>query len=186
MILKPSPTRAREILERADVVCSAAQVSAAVTRVAHEMHAVLADANPLVVVVLRGAIVFAGQLLPHLTFPLDVDSIDATRYGENTRGGDVAFRAMPLSDVTDRVVLLVDDILDEGVTLSVVRDKLLAMGARKILIAVFAEKHTGKAKPIQADFVGVTLPDRYVFGFGMDIHGYWRNLPAIYALKAQD
>ena len=180
------PARARDILKTAEVVCDAAQVNAAVTRISGDINAMLAGDNPLVVIVMRGAVVFAGQLLPQLNFPLDVDSIDATRYGDATRGGEIVFRALPVSDVAGRLVLLLDDILDEGITLQAIRDKLLSMGARKIMIAVLAEKHTGNAKPVTADFVGLTLPDRYVFGCGMDIQGYWRNLPAIYALKAQE
>jgi hypoxanthine phosphoribosyltransferase len=85
--------------------------------------------------------------------------------------------------VAGRTVLVVDDILDEGITLAAVRDKLLAQGASAVLSAVFADKDLGRDKPIRADFTGVTVPDRYVFGFGMDAYGLWRNLPAIYALK---
>jgi hypoxanthine phosphoribosyltransferase len=81
------------------------------------------------------------------------------------------------------VILVLDDILDEGHTMAAIRDKLLAMGAAAFYCAVFADKAIGKEKPIGADFVGVTLPDRYVFGFGMDVQGAWRNLPAIYAIK---
>ncbi len=175
--------RAREILETAEEICPASAVSVAVSRVASEINQSLSNANPLLIVVMRGAVVFAGQLLLQLSFPLDVDSVDATRYGEDTRGGEITFRAMPVSDVAGRTVLLVDDILDEGITLKAIRDKLLAMRAHKVMIAVFADKQTGKAKPLAADFVGITLPNRYVFGYGMDIHGYWRNLPSVYALK---
>ena len=178
-----TPARARDILSSAELVCDATQVDAAVSRLAAELNAALASDNPLVMVVMRGAVVFAGQLLPQLNFPLDVDSINATRYGDATRGGESGFRAMPVSNEAGRLVLLVDDILDEGITLHAIRDKLLSMGARKIMIAVMADKQTGKVKPIAADFTGVTLPDRYVFGFGMDVHGYWRNLPSIYAMK---
>jgi hypoxanthine phosphoribosyltransferase len=179
--LKITSQRAREIFDTAEEICPAAIVNAAVSRVAAEINASISDANPLVIVVLRGAVVFAGQLLPQLIFPLDVDSVDATRYGDATRGGDMVFRTLPVSDVAGRTVLLVDDILDEGVTLKAIRDRLLAMQAREVKIAVFADKHTGKLKLLTADYVGVALPDRYVFGFGMDIHGYWRNLPSIYA-----
>jgi hypoxanthine phosphoribosyltransferase len=80
-------------------------------------------------------------------------------------------------------VLVVDDILDEGNTLETIRDKLLAAGSQQVCIAVFADKETGRPKPVAADFVGIKLPNRYVFGFGMDVNGAWRNLPAIYALK---
>jgi hypoxanthine phosphoribosyltransferase len=85
--------------------------------------------------------------------------------------------------VTGRVVLVLDDILDEGKTLAAIREKLLAMGASRVLIAVLSEKDTGRAKPVKADFTGVKLPNRYVFGCGMDVKGAWRNLPEIYALK---
>ena len=178
-----NPRRAMEILDAADVVCAPAQVNQAVSRIARDISAVLAEANPLVILVMRGAAVFAGQLLPQLAFPLEVDSIDATRYGDATQGGAIVFRAMPISDIAGRTVLVVDDILDEGITLQAIRDKLLAMNAHKVLIAVFADKQTGKPKPLAAEFVGVILPNRYVFGFGMDVHGYWRNLPSVYALK---
>ncbi len=80
-------------------------------------------------------------------------------------------------------MLVLDDILDEGKTLAAVREKLLAAGAREVYCAVLADKDIGRAKPVSADFVGVRLPNRYVFGFGMDVGGVWRNLPAIYALK---
>jgi hypoxanthine phosphoribosyltransferase len=80
-------------------------------------------------------------------------------------------------------VLVVDDILDEGITLAAIRKRLLEMGAREVYSAVFADKEIGRPKPVAADFVGVKVPNRYVFGFGMDAYGLWRNLPAIYALK---
>ncbi|HSW83278.1 MAG TPA: phosphoribosyltransferase family protein, partial [Usitatibacter sp.] len=79
--------------------------------------------------------------------------------------------------------LVVDDILDEGITLAAIRKRLLEMGAREVFAAVFADKDIGHDKPVYADFVGVTVPNRYVFGFGMDAYGLWRNLPSIYALK---
>ena len=85
--------------------------------------------------------------------------------------------------VAGRVVLVLDDILDEGHTLAAIREKMIEAGAQAFYSAVFAEKDTGREKPVAADFVGIHLPDRYVFGFGMDVHGFWRNLPAVYALK---
>jgi hypoxanthine phosphoribosyltransferase len=181
--LKITSQRARDIFDAAEEICPAANVNAAVSRVAAELNASIGDADPLIIVVLRGAMVFAGQLLPQLTFPLDVDSVDATRYGDTTCGGDMVFRTLPVSDVAGRTVLLLDDILDEGITLNAIRNRLLSMQAREVKIAVFANKQTGKPKPLAADYVGVMLPDRYVFGFGMDIHGYWRNLPSIYAVN---
>jgi hypoxanthine phosphoribosyltransferase len=178
-----SPDKARRTLETAELVCSAADVSGAVSRLAREISAALADRFPLVLCVMRGAVVFAGQLLPQLRFPLEFDYLDLTRYGEATRGGEISWRVTPGTAVAGRTVLVLDDILDQGKTLAAIREKLLAAGASRVYYAVLTEKNTGGAKPVRADFVGLQLPDRYVFGCGMDVGGLWRNLPEIYALK---
>ena len=181
--MKATPEQAWRILETADEVCSAACVTEEVSRIAREVSARLAERCPLVLAVMRGSVVFAGQLLPQLRFPLHFDYLDVTRYREATVGGAIAWKVTPGTAVTGRVVLVVDDILDEGETLSAVRAKLLEAGASEFFSAVFAQKDTGRPKPIAADFVGITVPNRYVFGFGMDAYGAWRNLPAVYALK---
>ncbi len=176
--------RAWQVLREADLVCSEQEVGRAVERVAAEVTARLADANPLVLAVMGGAVVFTGRLLPLLYFPLELDYLHVTRYDGKTRGSEVRWTAGPRTDIRGRTLLVVDDILDEGDTLAAVRERLLAGGAAAFFSAVFADKDIGRAKPIRADFVGVRVPDRYVFGFGMDINEYWRNLPAIYALKS--
>ena len=174
---------ARRLLETADLVIPAVAVSEAVARLAREITAQLADAFPLVLCVMRGSVIFAGQLLLQLRFPLEFDYLDVTRYGTATQGGEIAWKVIPGRGVAGRVVLVLDDILDEGRTLASIREKVLSAGASRFYSVVFAEKDIGKPKSIGADFVGVHVPDRYVFGFGMDVHGAWRNLPEIYALK---
>lgn len=178
-----TPAEARRMLEEADLVCSEDEVRVAVGRVAQEIAASLRDEFPIVLSVMGGAAVFTGNLLPLLDFPMEFGAIEVTRYRNTTRGRDIDWRLEPRDDVKGRVVLVIDDILDQGVTLAAVREKLAAQGAKRVWTAVFCEKHLGIEKPIRADFVGVTVPDRYVFGFGMDAYGLWRNLPAIYALK---
>jgi hypoxanthine phosphoribosyltransferase len=178
-----TPEQAWTILERADVVASAEAVGAAVDRVATAITDDLARELPLVLSVMRGSVVFAGQLLPKLRFPLDFDYLDVTRYGNATAGGAITWHVTPGTSVAGRVVLVLDDILDEGHTLAAIRDKLIAAGATRFLSAVFADKAIGRDKPIRADYVGLTVPDRYVFGYGMDVKGAWRNLPAVYALN---
>ena len=175
--------KAWRILDTAEQLCSAVVVSDAVARIAQEVYDRLRDSNPLVLGVMRGSVVFAGQLLPLLNFPLEFDYLDVTRYRDATRGGAITWRVSPGTQVQGRVVLVVDDILDEGQTLAAIREKMLAAGAQAFYSAVFAEKETGRAKPVSADFIGVRLPNRFVFGFGMDVNGAWRNLPAVYALK---
>jgi len=174
---------AQRLLDEADLLCAADEVDRAVHRMAADISAKLADEFPVVLSVMGGAAVFTGRLLPLLEFPLEFGAIEVTRYNNDTQGREISWRLAPRDNVRDRTVLVVDDILDEGITLAAIRQKLVDMGARRVLAAVLADKEIGRPKPAHADFVGVTVPNRYVFGFGMDAYGLWRNLPAIYALK---
>jgi len=180
-----SNQQARTILQQAELLCPAEEVQAAVARVAREINSALAGVHPLVLSVMGGAVVFTGQLLPLLDFSLDFDYVHVSRYGSNQQGGALHWKVEPCETVRGKVVLVVDDILDEGETLAAVKQRVLDLGAAGFYCAVFADKLNGKDKPIRADFVGMELPDRFVFGFGMDIHGAWRNLPAIYAIKEE-
>jgi hypoxanthine phosphoribosyltransferase len=116
-------------------------------------------------------------------FPLDFDYLHVTRYRDRTVGGTIYWRVEPRLALAGRTVVVLDDILDEGHTLAAIRERVLAAGAARCLAAVLCEKDLGRPKPARADFTGVTVPDRYVFGCGMDVRGMWRNLPAIYAVK---
>ncbi len=178
-----SPEAAKSILAEADLIHSAADVDAALNRLAEAITAHLQDAHPLVLTVMGGAVVFAGQLLTRLPFPLECDYVHASRYGGGTSGGELKWVKETHAPVIGRTVLILDDILDEGITLAAIRQRLLEQGAAICLTAVLADKEIGRAKPIVADFVGLSLPNRYVFGCGMDVDGAWRNLPAIFALK---
>lgn len=177
--------QARDFLATAELIHSAEAVSAAVQRVAGEITSRLSESNPVVLCVMSGGVPFAGHLMTQLQFPLDFDYLHVTRYGQETTGGALSWRAAPWISVKGRTVLVVDDILDEGLTLAAVRDRLLQQGASEVFVAVAADKENGKQKPIAADFVALKVPDRFVFGFGMDACGAWRNLPAIYAMKEE-
>lgn len=177
--------QARTLLATADQVHSAEVVNAAVARVAAEIKAKLADSNPLVLCVMTGGVIFTGQLLPQLDFPLDFDYLHVTRYGQETQGGKLSWRSAPWTPVKGRTVLVIDDILDEGVTLASVQESLKRLGAAEVFMAVFADKQNGKNKPVKADFVALPVPDRFVFGFGMDVSGAWRHLPAVYAMPEE-
>jgi hypoxanthine phosphoribosyltransferase len=178
-----SPLEAQQLLDDAECIVPETAVQAALVRLAGEISQVLAGEFPLVLPVMGGAIVFAGQLLPKLSFPLEFDYLHVTRYRGQTQGGEMEWRVLPGQNVAGRHVLVLDDILDEGETLAAIRDKLLEMGAARVWSAVLTDKDNGLDKPIRADFVGLVVPNRYVFGCGMDAYGMWRNLPAIYALK---
>ena len=178
-----TPLEAQQLLDHAERIATEEEVQAVLERLAGEITHALADVFPLVLPVMGGAVVFAGQLLPKLRFPLEFDYLHVTRYRGNTTGSEVEWRVLPGQNVAGREVLVLDDILDEGETLAAIRDKLLSMGAARVWSAVLTDKDNGLDKPIQADFVGLSVPNRYVFGCGMDAYGLWRNLPAIYALK---
>ncbi len=178
-----TPAEARTVLNEADLITSADEVEAVLDRLALQIRERLQNAHPLVLTVMGGAVVFAGQLLPRLDFPLECDYLHATRYGDGTSGGRLNWVVEPRIPVEGRTVLVLDDILDEGITLAAIKQRLLEQGAAACYLAVLSEKDLNKTKPVSADFVGVRLPNRYVFGCGMDVKGAWRNLPAIYAVK---
>ena len=181
-------TRNREetqsILDTADLLFSEAQCDEALARMAAEITRDLGDTYPLVLPVMGGAVVFTGKLLPLLRFPLDFDYVHVSRYGDKLEGGNFSWTRAPQDkNIAGRDVLILDDILDEGQTMRVIKEQVMAMGAKSCKTAVFANKLLDHEKPITADYVGLDVPNRYVFGYGMDVSGAWRNLSAIYALK---
>ncbi|HYT86402.1 MAG TPA: hypoxanthine-guanine phosphoribosyltransferase [Burkholderiales bacterium] len=178
-----APDEAWKILESAELLCDEAEVRAAIARLASEITSSLKERYPLVLAVMGGSIFFAGHLLPQLRFPLELDTIYASRYGDATSGGKLVWKVEPPEDVKGRSVLVLDDILDGGQTLAAIRDRVRSLGAAAFYSAVLTDKDIGRKKPIVPDFIGLRLPNRYVFGCGMDVSGAWRNLPGIYAVK---
>lgn len=171
-------------LREAELLCPPEQIEVALDRMAAAIAAELEDRDPLVVVVMNGAFVTAAQLLARLRFPLRVGYLHATRYRGGTRGGEIDWIARPRPEVTGQVVLVVDDIFDEGDTLKSILDEIRRRGATTVYSAVLVDKrHDRKVSGLTVDFVGLEVPDRYVFGCGMDYKEYWRNLPAIYATR---
>jgi hypoxanthine phosphoribosyltransferase len=161
----PTLAEANAILANGDLLFSAAEVAAATSRVATELNRDYRDKYPLILSVMGGAVVFTGHLLSQLDFPLDFDIVQASRYGN------------------------AKVILDEGVTLAAIVDLVKKQGAISVTCAVFCVKDYGAEinakKPLVADYIGITVPNRFVFGYGMDVSGAWRNLPAIYAVNGK-
>jgi hypoxanthine phosphoribosyltransferase len=183
-------TRARALLANASQIVSPDEVQAAVRHVADVLNERFRHPEntsfPLVLGVMGGAVVFTGTLLPQLDFPLEFDYIHVSRYGDDDRGGQVVWKVIPRQNVAGRTIVVLDDILDEGETLAHVKQRLLDMGAAEVIIAVFADKDIGRNKPIVADITGLTLPNAFVVGFGMDVYGYWRNLPGLWSIRQED
>jgi len=177
---RPSLT---EALQRAERIHDRAHIEQAVARMSREIVAELDAEVPYFLPIMNGALIFAGALALAMPIDLEFDYVHATRYRGQTQGRSLHWIKPPPTGLAGRTVLLVDDILDEGHTLQAIRDFCLAHGARRVLIAVLCQKQHGRVVPgLTADFVGVEVPDRYVFGFGMDYYEQGRNLPAIYAL----
>jgi hypoxanthine phosphoribosyltransferase len=175
--------QAWKMLDEAELVCSAEEVDRAIGRLAVEITARFRDAYPLVLCVMNGALFFCGKLLPLLRFPLHLDYVHASRYGAEIDGRSVRWKVEPGDMVRGRAVLVLDDILDAGDTLAAIKAKVAERGAASCHVAVLTDKVTGRPKPIEPDFVGLRIPDRFVFGCGLDAYGSWRNLPALYALR---
>lgn len=172
-----------QVLEEADLVWSESDVEAAYARLARDISDVLAQSTPLVIPVMMGGMVPASRIVSRLAFPMEIDYVHATRYRGDVRGRTLEWIAHPSSDFKGRSVLVVDDILDEGITLAAIISHCRELGAREVYCAVLVDKQIGRPRVVpQADFTGLEVDDRYVFGCGMDYRGYFRNLPAIYAL----
>jgi len=169
------------VLRHADCLYPAADVEAALDRMAALITSTLADCDPLVVCVMTGGVVPFGKLLPRLSFPFQIDYVHATRYGNTLHGGALEWRVPPACDAAGRAVLLIDDILDEGATLAGIEARYRADGAAQVYKAVLVVKNRKRLHPTAADFFGLEVPDRYVFGYGMDYKGYLRNANGIFA-----
>ncbi|MFZ1640576.1 MAG: hypoxanthine-guanine phosphoribosyltransferase [Candidatus Contendobacter sp.] len=171
-------------LREAELLCTPEQIETALDRLAAAIAARLEGRDPLVLMVMNGAFVTAAGLLSRLRFPLRVGYLHATRYRGGTRGGEIAWIARPRPAVAGQVVLVVDDIFDEGDTLKAILDEVRRRGAMAAYSAVLVNKrHDRKVPGLTVDFVGLEAPDRYVFGCGMDYKDYWRQLPALYAAR---
>jgi hypoxanthine phosphoribosyltransferase len=182
-MLKPvTAQQAWEVLQQADCLYQAPEVEAALDAMARAVTQKLAGMDPVVICVMNGGLIPFGQLLPRLQFPLQTDYIHVTRYGQGLTGGELKWVVYPSIAVENQVVLLIDDILDEGMTLAAIEEYFRSQGARAVHKAVLVSKQRPRRKSIEVEFVGLQVPDRYVFGYGMDYKGYLRNAPGIYAV----
>lgn len=167
---------------RAELLVSAEDVQQAVDRVAVRLALSLHAANPLVLVVMHGGLPYAGEILKRLSFPLELGYVHVSRYRGATSGGSLHWHHHPDYDLAGRTILFVDDVLDQGETLAALCAWAGQGDARRVVTTVLVDKQVATPRPLAADYAALTCPDRYLFGCGMDYRGYWRNLPAIYAL----
>jgi hypoxanthine phosphoribosyltransferase len=174
-----------QVMAEADCLVDETRVYSAIRTMAGDITERLQETNPLLLCVMNGGLILTGQLLPLLKFPVQAEYLHATRYRQETTGGILEWKLQPDIDMKDRTIIIVDDVLDEGTTLCAIADYCKAHGATEVLTAVLVDKqHDRKARPgLRANFTGLMVEDRFLFGFGMDYKGYWRNAPGIYAVK---
>jgi len=176
-----------DLLQHSECLFDRQSIDHAIDRLADDVNEKLAGRYPVTLNVPHGGLIFSGHLLPRLRFPLQIDYAHATRYRGKLRGQGIHWVAKPGIPLRDRTVLLLDDIFDEGFTMSALREYCLEQGAEQVLVAVLIKKN--HARPIASDppeFVALEVPDRYVFGFGMDYKHEWRNANGIYVVKERN
>jgi hypoxanthine phosphoribosyltransferase len=174
--------QAQDILNKSQILYTAEELSQKIKAIAEAIEAEIGDEIPLFLTVMNGGMFFASEVMKHIQKPLIADYIHASRYGDTTFGsGHISWYRQPTAeDVKDKVIYVLDDILDEGHTLAEIVRVLTHLGARQCKLAVLIDKDLGKSKPINANFIGYTAPNKYLFGSGMDIYGIYRQLSDIY------
>jgi hypoxanthine phosphoribosyltransferase len=173
-----------EALLTAEVLFEREELEDAIAAMAEEIRADYADGRPVYITVMHGGMLFASQLALELGIDLEFDYLHATRYRGATTGSGLAWLHRPATSLEGRRVLIADDILDEGHTLKAIKQWCEDQGASEVRVAVLAVKrHDRCVEGIEADYIAIEVPDRYVFGYGMDYHEQGRNLPALYALR---
>lgn len=181
------PSKIKEVYENSRCLYTTKEVEAALDRMAINIHQRLHDKNPIILCVMIGGLVPMGNLLPRLDFPLEVGYVHATRYQGKIKGGTLHWKVKPSFELANRAVLVVDDILDGGVTLAAIIQEVKNTGANEVYSAVLVDKHH-KRVPMglkKADFVGLQVDDQYIFGYGMDYNEYLRNAPGIFVISPE-
>ncbi|KAF3977243.1 MAG: hypoxanthine-guanine phosphoribosyltransferase [Methylococcales symbiont of Iophon sp. n. MRB-2018] len=171
----------KQIEASANLLYPESEVENAIDNMAAQINIRLKDKNPVILCVMNGGIVVSGKLLTRLTMPCTVDTINASRYCKQTLGGQIKWIQKPQSNLKDRTVLIIDDVLDEGFTLQAIIQYCQQQYAKATYSAVLVNKILNHKKPITADFIGLDVENRYLFGYGMDYKGYLRNAPGIFA-----
>ena len=182
-----TPEEIMAVAQRAQCIHSEAEVEVAIDNLADRIRERVADKNPILLCVMNGGLILTGSLATRLQFPLQIDYVHATRYRGETSGADLQWKNYPSIDMEGRVVILVDDIFDEGITLEKVVSYCTAQNVAKVFTAVLIDKiHDRKQGGLKVDFIGLEVEDLYIYGYGLDYKGYLRNAAGIYAVADED
>jgi len=172
-------------MQAADCLYDRIAVEAALDCMADAINNDMAGGDTVVICVMNGGLVASGLLLPRLTFPLRLDYMHASRYRERTAGEELHWKVDPSQPLAGKDLLIIDDILDEGHTLEAILRYCRDQSPASVRAAVLVQKEHDRGVRPPVDYIGLDVPDRYVFGYGMDYKGYWRNAAGIYAVAGQ-
>ncbi len=181
------PEDIKSVYEQATCIYSKEEVEHALDKLALQITDDVSESYPVFLCVVVGGMIPLASLLMRMIFPLEINYIHATRYQGTTAGGELHWKATPSCDLKDRTIVIVDDILDSGLTLSAIVKFCQDKEAKKIYTAVLVDKqHARQPGGLQtADYAGLTVGDHYVFGYGMDYRGYLRNAPGIFSIAPE-
>ena len=171
------------LIRKSSVIYSEIEIKTVIQNIADQVNQTIKTDDLYVLCVMNGALIFAGQLLPRLEKNIKYSYIHATRYAASLTGGPIHWLVKPSKDIEGETVLILDDILDEGITLREIVATCEAMKAKAIYTAVLFDKDIVKEKSYIPNFIGLKVPNRFVFGYGLDCKGLGRNLPNLYALN---
>jgi hypoxanthine phosphoribosyltransferase len=172
------------ILSRSQLVYTHEEIVSAIDLLAKKLNRQFKNKKALILPVLTGAIPFVGMLLPRLSFAIEVNYFHVSRYQNNIGTNQIKITHQPSPEsVFNQEILVVDDILDEGITLKLINEHLMTIKPKSITNIVLFEKQLDIKKEISAHYVGLVVPDAYVFGFGLDFNGAGRNIPDLYAFN---
>lgn len=176
-----------KILANAELLLTEKQIEQVFDRLSVQIKEDFSEKTPLILAVMKGGYFAASELIKRLDFPLEFDYLEATRYGKNTSGASLRWLHQPETQIESRDIILVDDVFDQGVTLAEISTYLLKSGVKSLKSLVLIEKQLeDRSTDFYPNYVGAKLPNKFLFGCGMDIGGFWRNLPQVYATKEED
>lgn len=181
------PSEIIEVYKTATCLYSRKEIESALDAMAESITNQLGNSNPILIGVVVGGIVTLGNLLPRLNFLLEVDYIHATRYQQSLRGQEFQLKVKPGLNLQDRTIILVDDILDGGITMQCLIDFCHQESVAAVHSAVLVDKREARifGGLEKADFVGLEIDNHYVFGYGLDYKGYLRNAPGIFQVASK-
>ncbi len=180
--MKSKDNKIANILNKSSILYYEKDILPVIEKIAYQIDDEITNKDTVFLTVMNGGLFFAAELMKRIKSPIHCDYIHASRYRNEMIGSSYItwYRQPKIENLQGKIVYIIDDILDEGFTLVEIKRYIMSSGAKDCKLVVLVDKDIKKSKPVEADFVGLHAPNYFLFGFGMDIEGYFRQLPNIY------